>query len=247
LRNLFLVLLAAPLLASAAAAAPRPATPPPALDTTIDGFTAEVRDGRLQVALARAALAAAIVVQDLKLSLPYRPSAALVLTPVTAITDLVIAEMDFSVARISMDLGPLEAAGVQLPGGFIASLLRAQLQAFDTREVTFSTRAGKVAFGAKSGIVHSRLEGQLGWGEGSQLVFRVDALRVNFGLPVPRSLLMKRLAWLDPLDFVDVRENLVIVDLTRLAKIAAESLPKGFRVELPHAALHHGRLVLRAE
>src|SRR5687768_10692766 len=103
-----------------------------------------------------------------------------------------IKDTTLSVARISLDLKPLQAAGVTLPGGFIGALIRAQLEAFDTRDIALAIRAGKLSFEAKSGLVKTKLEAGLAWGEGTQLAFRVDSIRINFGLPIPRTMIMKR-------------------------------------------------------
>ncbi len=203
----------------------------------VTGATLDVKDGALTIAVQRAGVGTAVALEGFKVSVPYRPSGAYVMSPVTAVLDLSMQQTELSIARIALNVKPLEDAGVALPGGFIASLIKAHLEAFDTREIAMSIRAGKVSLAAKSGFVHTKFEGALGWGEGTQLAFRVDSIKVNFGVPIPRPMIMKRLAWLDPLDWADVKENVVLIDVAKLANLAATSLPKALHLDLP--ALSH--------
>jgi hypothetical protein len=199
----------------------------------VSGATVDIQGGRLTAAVQAAGVGTAIRVERFSVSIPWEPSGKLILAPVTTVLDLAIRETSLSIARISLDLKPLQQAGVALPGGFIGALIRAQLEAFDTRDIALAIRASKLTFEAKSGLVKTKLEGALAWGEGTQLGLRVDAIRINFGLPIPRPLIMKRLAWLDPLEFIDVRDNTILVDVAALAKVVSQSLPKTFHFKLP--------------
>lgn len=199
----------------------------------IAGATVDIRDGRLTAAVQAASVGTAIRLDRFQVAIPWEPSAKLLLAPVTTVLDLAIKDTTLSIARISLDLRPLQQAGVTLPGGFIGALIRAQLEAFDTRDIALAIRASKLTFEAKSGLVRTKLEGGLAWGEGTQLAMRVDAIRINFGLPIPRPMIMKRLAWLDPLEFVDVRDNTILVDVAALAKVVSQSLPKTIQLKLP--------------
>jgi hypothetical protein len=203
------------------------------LTPALVGATVDVQGGTLVTAFQRAGVGTLVSVENFRVAIPYRPSGELLVSPVTAVLGLAIQSTELTIARIALNLKPLEDAGVALPGGFLASLLRAQLETFDTKDIALSIRAGKLVLAAKSGLVHTRFEGGIGWGEGTQLAIRVDALRLNFGLPVPRALLMKRLAFLDPLDWADVHENVVSIDIARLAKVLAESLPASVHLRLP--------------
>ena len=204
------------------------------LTPSVSGASVTIQDGHLSVAIGRAAIGSIASVEQVKLAMAYKPGPGLLMTPVTSILDLAIQETSLSVATIHLNTKPLEESGVPLPGGFLGSLIKAHLAAFDTKDFALDVRAGKVTMTAKSGIVHTTFEGGFAWGEGTQLAFRVDAIRLNFGLPIPRSLIMKRLAWLDPLDWADVKDNVVLVDVAKLAKFMAESLPTRAHFDLPN-------------
>lgn len=212
------------------------ATPAPAgidLSPKVSGAALDIQDGKLTASVQRVSVGTFIAVDRFSISVAYDPGASLLLSPVTTVLDMGMRDTRMSIARIALDLKPLQQGGVQLPGGLIASLIKAQVEAFDTREISMNIRAGKLTFAAKSGILHTKLEAGMGWAEGHQLALRVDSIRLNFGLPIPRKLIMKRLAWLDPLDWADVRENTIVLHVDRLAKLLAESLPRKLHLKLP--------------
>lgn len=231
MRHLLVVVLTLGVLAGSAAAQ----AAPEAMDLTphVSGVALDVKDGRLTASVAKFSVGTFVTVENFKLSTIYQPGPGLLLSPVTSVLDLTMKDTSMSIARLALNLKPLQDAGVQLPGGFIASLIKAHLEAFDTREISMKIQYGVVSMAAKSGIVHTKLEAAIGWGENSELALRVDAIRLNFGLPIPRSMIMKRLAFLDPLDWADVRQNVVVLHVDRLAKVVAESLPAELHFKLP--------------
>lgn len=203
------------------------------LSPRITGAALDVKDGKATVTVQKVSVGTFIAVDNFKLVTVYQPSAKLLLSPVTTVIDGTLADTSMTIQRVALNLKPLQEAGVQLPGGFIASLIKAHLEAFDTREISLTIRTGKLAFAAKSGLVHTKLEATVGWDDGLSLAARVDAIRVNFGLPIPRPLIMKKLAFLDPLEWADVRENTIFVHVDKLAKVLAESLPAEIHYQLP--------------
>lgn len=203
------------------------------LTPKITGAVLDVKDGKATVTVQKVSVGTFIAVDNFKLVTVYQPSAKLLLSPVTTVLDGTMADTSMTIQRVALNLKPLQEAGVQLPGGFIASLIKAHLEAFDTREISLTIRTGKLAFAAKSGLVHTKLEATMGWDEGMSIAARVDAIKVNFGLPIPRPLIMKKLAFLDPLEWADVRENTIFVHVDKLAKTLAESLPAQIHYQLP--------------
>ena len=95
----------------------------------------EVLNRVLTASVAKVSVGTFVTVESFKFSTLYQPSAGMLLAPVTTVLGTSMKDTTMSIARLSLNLKPLQDAGVQLPGGFIASLIKAHLEAFDTREI----------------------------------------------------------------------------------------------------------------
>ena len=207
-----------------------------------EGFQFTLDGGQAHIAMQSLKLWGVLELDGVNLALPFAPTAKLFTDPMIFVADAVNAGMDLSIHAVHFDLRPLENSGNSLPGGFINALIKARLQAVSSTDVTCSIHKGHMVSAAKNGILHTQIEGTLGWADGHDLALKIEALRVNFGLPIPRSLLLKRLEWLGRFDFLKLSGDVVTIDLDALAKLLAESSPRQCQASIPSIRFFDGKL-----
>lgn len=213
------------------------------LGVSIEKLGVRYENEILALSAERLDVAGAIVLahSELRVSMPRQ--ASLLLDPVGHAVRSATSSFDFRCRRMDLDLAPLEGR-LPLPGGILIRIVRAGLALFSPRDIQVSVRSGQFESKAKSGLVHTHVKGQIRWSREGNLDLTVDSIRLNLGLPVPRGLVFRHLAWLEDLVVFSVEGNTIVTHVDRAAQLAVELLPSRLALEIPRVVLDQGRLVL---